>query len=128
MDVKRRPGTGRTECEGATVNNSVNSTILGIPLNRIVAFLGPYVAVVSGAVAAWLLTHLHVLSMFHLSDSQVATAISQLTVFGITAGLTWLGHQKWLTGHQIELAAAVKAAAAVAPADQPPDGTASERV
>jgi hypothetical protein len=48
--------------------------------------------------------------MFHLTDNQVATAISQLTVFGITAGLTWLGHQKWLTGHQIQFAAELKAA------------------
>jgi hypothetical protein len=92
------------------MNNSTTSTFLGIPFNRIVAFFGPYVAVASGAVAAWLLTHMHVLSMFHLTNNQVATAISQLTVFGITAGLTWLGHQKWLTGHQIELEAAVKAA------------------
>jgi hypothetical protein len=92
------------------VNPGTTSTFLGIPLNRIVAFFGPYVAVASGAVAAWLLTHMHVLSMFHLSNDQVATAISQLTVFGITAGLTWLGHQKWLTGHQIQLEAAVRAA------------------
>jgi hypothetical protein len=106
------------------MKSSMTSTFLGIPLNRIVAFAGPYIAVVSGAIAAWLLTHLHVLSMFHLSDSQVASAISQLTVFGITAGLTWLGHQKWLTGHQIELAAAVKAAAAVeAPASPPHPGS-----
>jgi hypothetical protein len=93
------------------VNTNTTGTFLGIPFNRIVAFFGPYLAVASGAVAAWLLTHLHVLSMFHLTNSQVATAISQLTVFGITAGLTWLGHQKWLTGHQIELQAAVNAAA-----------------
>lgn len=92
------------------MNTSTTSTFLGIPLNRIVTFVGPYVAVASGAIAAWLLTHLHVLSMFHLTDDQAAKAISQLTVFAITAGLTWLGHQKWLTGHQIELAAAVKAA------------------
>jgi hypothetical protein len=92
------------------MNTSTTSTFLGIPFNRIVAFFGPYVAVASGAVAAWLLTHMHVLAMFHLTNNQVATAISQLTVFGITAGLTWLGHQKWLTGHQIQLEAAVKAA------------------
>jgi hypothetical protein len=93
------------------MNTSTTSTFLGIPFNRIVAFVGPYVAVASGAIAAWLLTHLHVLSMFHLTNDQLATAISQLTVFGITAALTWLGHQKWLTGHQIELSAAVNAAA-----------------
>ncbi len=91
---------------------SVNSTFLGIPLNRIVAFVGPYVSVVSGALAAWLLTHLHVLSTFHLSNGQLATGITQLTVFAITAGLTWLGHQKWLTGHQIELESGLRAAAA----------------
>jgi hypothetical protein len=104
-----------------SATDSSKPTILGIPFNRIVAFVGPYIAVGSGAIAAWLLTHLHVLSMFHLTDNQVATAISQLTVFGITAGLTWLGHQKWLTGHQIQFAAELKAAAehSATPADNP---------
>ncbi len=113
------------------MNTDTTTNILGIPLNRIVAFLGPYIAVGSGALAAWLLAHLHVFSLFHLTHDQVATAITQLVVFGITAGLTWLGHQKWLNGHQIELAAAVARSAAMPPVRSGPrpisaaNGTAS---
>lgn len=84
--------------------------ILGIPFNRIIAFGGPYIAVASGAVADWLLVHVHLLSLFHTTSTTVAGAITQGTVFGLTAILTWLGHQKWLTGHHIELAAAETAA------------------
>jgi hypothetical protein len=71
-----------------------------VPINRIVAFAGPYVAVLSGAVADWLLVHVHLLELFHTTRTQVAGAITQLTVFGLTALLTWLGQQKWLTGWQ----------------------------
>ena len=71
-----------------------------LPLNRIVAFLGPYIAVVSGAIANWLATHVHLLSAFHISQKSVAGAISQISIFGITALLVWAGQHKWLTGWQ----------------------------
>lgn len=70
------------------------------PLNRIVAFLGPYVAIGSGVIADWLIVHVHLLELFHTTATQVAGAITQLTVFGLTALLTWLGQQKWLSGWQ----------------------------
>ncbi len=69
-----------------------------LPLNRIVAFLGPYVAIGSGIVATWLTSHLHVLATFHITNNQVANVISQAVVFGVSALVVWLGHQKWLTG------------------------------
>lgn len=69
-------------------------------LNRVVAFLGPYIAIVSGVVADWLLVHVHVLATFHVTHNQVADAIAQVLVFGLTALLVWLGQQKWLTGWQ----------------------------
>lgn len=75
-------------------------TVFGFPLNRLVAFGGPYIAVASGAVADWLLVHVHVLSLFHTTHTQLAGAISQVVVFGVTALLVWLGHQKWLEGYQ----------------------------
>lgn len=71
------------------------------PLNRVVAFLGPYVAVASGAVADWLLVHVHFLALFHTTHNQIASAISQVLVFGITTLVVWLGHQKWLEGYQV---------------------------
>jgi hypothetical protein len=70
------------------------------PLNRVIAFAGPYIAILSGALADWLLVHVHLLELFHTTKTQVAGAITQLTVFGLTALLTWLGQQKWLTGWQ----------------------------
>jgi hypothetical protein len=75
-------------------------TLFGFPLNRIVAFCGPYIAVLSGAAADWLLVHVHFLSLFHTTHTTVAGAITQVVVFGVTALLTWLGHQKWLDGYQ----------------------------
>ena len=54
----------------------------------------------SGAVADWLFVHVHLLADFH-THSQVAGAITQLIVFVLTAGLSWLGQQKWLTGWQV---------------------------
>jgi hypothetical protein len=71
-----------------------------LPLNRVVAFLGPYIAVISGGIADWLFVHVHFLADFHTTHTQVASAISQGIVFVITAGLVWLGQQKWLTGWQ----------------------------
>lgn len=71
-----------------------------LALNRIVAFGGPYVAIASGALADWLIVHVHLLSLFHTTSTQVAGAITQLGVFGLTAILTWAGHHKWLTGWQ----------------------------
>ena len=90
-----------------------------VPLNRVVAFAGPYIAVLSGAVADWLLVHVHLLELFHTTKTQVAGAITQLTVFALTALLTWLGQQKWLTGWQQHEAMANGTAPVVAGA--PPD-------
>lgn len=77
--------------------------LLGIPFNRIVAFLGPYIALTSGAVADWLLVHVHLLGLFHFQHDGLATGIAQLIIFTLAAGITWLGHQTWLKGHHIEL-------------------------
>lgn len=71
-----------------------------LPVNRIVAFAGPYIAILSGAVADWLIVHVHLLSLFHTTNTQVAGAITQIAVFGLTAILVWLGQHKWLTGWQ----------------------------
>jgi hypothetical protein len=75
------------------------------PTNRIVAFLGPYIAVVSGAAAAWLIAKVNVLSIPGLDQANLATWVAGSLTAIITAGLAWLGHSKWLTGHHIELAA-----------------------
>ncbi len=74
--------------------------IAGVPLNRIVAFVGPYVATLSGIAAAWLLVHVHFLGLFHLQQDGLATGIAQGVIFLLVTLITWLSHQKWLTGHQ----------------------------
>jgi hypothetical protein len=75
-------------------------TLFGIGLNRIIAFAGPYIAVLSGAIADWLLVHLNFLANFHVGNGDLANAVAQAIVFGITALVVWLGQQKWLDGFQ----------------------------
>lgn len=75
-------------------------SFLGIALNRIVAFAGPYIAVLAGALADWLFVNLNFLSNFHIGQNDLAQAIAQAIVFGITALIVWLGQQKWLDGFQ----------------------------
>lgn len=89
-----------------------------MPTNRIVAFLGPYIAVISGALADWLLVHVHVLALFHTTHDQIASTITQAVVFGLTALLVWLGQQKWLDGW-IKLGAGAAVSAMTKPATPP---------
>jgi hypothetical protein len=70
------------------------------PLNRIVAFLGPYLAIASGVVADYLLVHVHLLATFHVNHNGLASALSQVAIFAITTLVVWAGHHKWLTGWQ----------------------------
>lgn len=81
-------------------DDTATPTLFGISLNRLVAFGGPYLAVASGAIADWLLVHVHVLSLFHTTHNTLAGAISQASVFALTTLVVWLGHQKWLDGFQ----------------------------
>jgi len=95
-----------------------------IPTNRIVAFAGPYIAIVSGVIADWLVVHLHVLAIFHTTSTAIASTISQGLVFGLTAVLVWAGHHKWLTGHQLlETAKVTTPPTAVAIAEPAPAET-----
>lgn len=71
-----------------------------IPLNRIIAFAGPYISILSGAIVNWVYVHLHFLSGFHTQQSSITKWLSQALVFGLTTLIVWAGHQKWLTGWQ----------------------------
>ena len=92
----------------------------GLPINRIVAFAGPLIAVVAGAVADWLFVHLHFLGNF---PNREATAgwVSNVAVWGLTSLLVWLGESKWLDGWQrfevraYDVIAEARAAEAVPP-------------
>jgi hypothetical protein len=97
-----------------------------LPFNRIVAFAGPYISVASGALASWLLVHVHLLGLFHVPPRGLATGIAQGAVFLLTALLTWAGHAKWLTGHHLMLAHSTQAPAVAyrgAPASAGPPGS-----
>jgi hypothetical protein len=69
-----------------------------LPINRIVAFAGPYIAILSGAVVDWLFVHLHFLTNWHTNASSITKWLTQALVFGLTSLLVWLGQQKWLQG------------------------------
>ncbi len=72
----------------------------GLPLNRVVAFLGPHFAWIAGAVATWLMEKVDVFATFGLDRNTLATVIGQALVFGVVTLVTWLGQQKWLDGFQ----------------------------
>lgn len=90
-----------------------------IPLNRVVAFFGPYISVLAGAVAAWLVAKLNVLGIPGLDEANLATWISGALVASLTAGLSWLGQSKWLKGHHIELQNELYLNSSVVGADDP---------
>jgi hypothetical protein len=68
--------------------------------NRIVAFAGPYISLLSGAVASWLVVHVQVLGSLHLGQNEVSTDIAYVATAALGAGIPHLGFQKWLDGHQ----------------------------
>jgi hypothetical protein len=72
----------------------------GIAANRVVAFVGPYISVGAGVVTTWLTNHVHLFATFHVGNDDIAHAIAQAGVFGVTTLVVWLGHQKWLDGFQ----------------------------
>lgn len=69
----------------------------GFPLNRIVAFFGPQIAILAGFVATWLVEHLEFL---HLDATGTKGLIINAITFVLTAILTWAGQHKWLDGWQ----------------------------
>lgn len=72
------------------------------------------VPVLAGALANWLIVHLHFLAAFHLTTSSVAGELTQLGVFGVGAGLAWLGSHHILAGHYAPTQEAIAAPASPA--------------
>lgn len=58
---------------------------------QVVAFLAPYIAVASGALASWLLVNLKFLGIFG-TQTTLAKDLSALGTFALVAGLTWASH------------------------------------
>jgi hypothetical protein len=107
-----------TDVPAVEAPNTPRSVGSKFPINRVVAFLGPYLAILSGVVADWLIVHVHLLSSFHTTATTVAGAITQVAVFALTALLTWAGQHKWLDGWQKYETAAVAVAGVAGVADQ----------
>lgn len=74
-----------------------------IPLNRIVAFFGPYFALLAGAVATWIVVKANALGIPGLDSSDLAQQIGSAATWALTSVLVWLGQSKWLRGHHIEI-------------------------
>lgn len=93
-----------------------------IPMNRVVAFAGPYISAAAGLVAAWLVAKVNVTGLPGLDENNLRTTIAFLLTQGVVTGVTWLGHQAWLKGHHITLEGDAKVqAAAIAAASMPTD-------
>lgn len=75
-------------------------------VNGFLAFAHPYIAVVGGVVADWLLTHLHFLAEFHDSDKIIA-GITQFIVWGLTSILVWVSTSKWFASLERKVVASV---------------------
>jgi hypothetical protein len=92
------------------------------PLNRIVAFAGPYLSAVAGGIASWLVAKVNIIGLPGLDENNLKTSIAGGLAWLLVAGLTWAGHSKWLAGHhiQMEADAQLNAAALTAASAAPP--------
>jgi hypothetical protein len=95
--------------------------VAALPLDRVVAFAGPYISVVAGAVASWLVAKANVLGIGGLDETNVATQVAGALTFLVVVVLSWVGQSRWLTGVQIALRSDARvASAALAAPSAPP--------
>jgi hypothetical protein len=87
--------------------------MFGIPANRIVAFAGPYMSAAAGGIASWLVARVNIAGVPGLDQNNVKTGIAAAFTWLLVSALTWAGHSKWLTGHQIQMEADARISAAV---------------
>ena len=94
-----------------------------MPLNRFITFVKPYLNLLAGAIAAWLIAKANVLGIPGLGEhgNELQVGIAAALAWGVTALATQLGDLKWLKGHHLTMigeaelrAAAQQAQAAVA--------------
>lgn len=83
-----------------------------IPLNRVVAFVGPYMSAIAGGIASWLVARVNIAGLPGLDQNNLKTGIAGALTWLLVSGLTWAGHSKWLTGHQIAMEADARVNAA----------------
>jgi hypothetical protein len=56
----------------------------------IIKFISPYVSILAGALASWILVNLKFLGAFHVNHNQVAQIIASVIIFVMTSALTYL--------------------------------------
>jgi len=81
----------------------MGDTILGIPINRFVTFVKPYINWLTALLAAWLVAKVNVFGIAGLDQSNLQTYLGFALTGGLVAGLHFLADNKWLNGHHIEL-------------------------
>lgn len=93
-----------------------------IPLNRVVAFAGPYLSLLAGGVAAWLIAKANVLGIPGLGThhDELATGIAAGLTLLLTSGLSHLGQMKWLQGVHVDMLATAQTQAALLAAPSVP--------
>jgi hypothetical protein len=86
-----------------------------MPLNRFITFVKPYLNLLAGAIAAWLIAKANVLGISGLGENgnQLQTGIAAALAWGLTQGVTEIGDMKWLKGHHLAMAGDALVQAAV---------------
>lgn len=81
----------------------MNDTILGLPINRFVTFVKPYINWITALLAGWLVAKVNIFGIAGLDQSNVQTYLGFALTAGLVTGLHALGDLKWIKGHHIEL-------------------------
>ena len=76
-----------------------------MPLNRFITFVKPYINLLAGAFAAWLIAKANVLGISGLGENgnELQTGIAAALTWALTQGAAQLGDLKWIKGHQIDM-------------------------
>lgn len=95
---------------------------LTMPLNRFITFVKPYINLLAGAIAAFLIAKANVLGIPGLGEhgDELTIAIAGALAWLVTQGAAQLGDLKWLKGHQLQLAGDAQVQAALMTAQPPP--------
>ena len=90
-----------------------------MPLNRFITFIKPYINLLAGAIAAFLVAKANVLGIPGLGEhgNELQTGIAAALAWGVTQLATQVGDLKWLKGHHLTIIgdAELKAAELQAP-------------
>ena len=67
---------------------------------------------IAGGIASWLVARVNIAGLPGLDQNNLKTGIAGALTWLLVSGLTWAGHSKWLTGHQIAMEADARVNAA----------------